>query len=781
MDSVVPHREARIGNAHWTDPLEAAQRYPYKPGSFWIGRSPIDDDHALGFDDDRHILLVANTRSGKGRAVIANNLALWEGSVVSIDPKGENAMLTARRRGTGSQDCDGLGHDVYVLDPFNTTSPDRIGHDLRAYYNPLADLDPNDPELPRYAARIAESMLMTLNKNDSSWDKKGGSMIETLILHVVTSPDFDPHERNLVTVRKLLLAGDQKAYTALKDMGVDDVAHPIELLWQAVIDNPACAGILSDRAHGFLNSYHSNKKYFDSVVTSADDHTKWIDSQGIREVLAGSPNCYRTFKLHEIKDHPKGIAIYLCLPQSDMQSYARWQRMMVELLIAAMQKTQTRPRNGHRVLFSLDEFAGLGKMERIQRASAEIAGAGVKLFLAVQGLNQLEEVYDKGWETFVGSSGLQFYFDIRDNFTLDYLQKALGETEIIRTTQSTNFSKTFQISEGTSTSISEGTSTSETRGGHTGWNKSRSGGKSRQWGSNFGSSSGFAYGPHIFFPGFERTTNYGSNHGHSSGGSHQRGWQHGKSGGENWSSQTGTTYQTQHGTQRTESHGGSEGGGTSQSVHKKPLLTYDEANLLIARIDNPDHVAYPGLMLVRVAGQAPILVRRVYYDQDPLFVRRFDRHPDHPFVPYEPPQLVEIPEPEPEPAPQETGWRWQVADIDQLKSGYYPEADNFENVIIDRPTMDRSGFLGIKPIYGYRKHARFLMNHEELLIYEYVERGLFDVFYIPLNEILDLTMKGNDSTRIIVIHGPNGQTFAFKTNTPDFFKDAITNAVNGRF
>ena len=641
MNSVGQRHENKIGNAHWMDPVDTAEGYPHKPGAFWIGRSPIDDDHALGFDDDRHVLLVANTRSGKGRAVIANNLALWPGSIVSIDPKGENAMLTARRRGKGSQYCDGMGHEVFVLDPFNTTDPNRIGHEMRAYYNPLADLDPHDPELPRYAAWIAESMLVTLNKNDSSWDKKGGSMIEALILHVVTSPDFETRERNLVTVRRLLMAGDLKAHEVLKDMGIDDVSHPIELLWQAVIDNPTCGGILSDIGHSFLNSYQLNQKYFDSVTTSAGDHTKWIDSQGMRDVLAGSPTNYRTFNIDDVKNHPKGIAVYLCLPQADMASYARWQRMMVDLLVAAMQKSQTKPVNGNRVLFSFDEFAGLGKMDRIQRASAEIAGAGVKLFLAVQGLNQLKEIYQDGWETFVGSAGLQYYFDIRDNFTLDYLQKSLGETEIIRTTQSTNFAKTFQVSEGTSTSLSEGTSTSETRGGHTGWNKGRSGGKSRQWGKQSGSSSGFAYGPHIFFPGLEKTTNYGSNSGKNSGGGKQSGWQSGTSGGDSWSNQEGTSYQTQSGSQRTESHGGSEGGGTSQSIHKKPLLTYDEAQQLLARIDNPEHIAYPGLALVRIAGQAPMLVRRTYHDQDPQFVRCFDPHPDHPFVAYEAPKVIE--------------------------------------------------------------------------------------------------------------------------------------------
>ena len=284
-------------------------------------------------------------------------------------------------------------------------------------------------------------MLVTLNKNDSSWDKKGGSMIEALILHVVTSPDFETRERNLVTVRRLLMAGDLKAHEVLKDMGIDDVSHPIELLWQAVIDNPTCGGILSDIGHSFLNSYQLNQKYFDSVTTSAGDHTKWIDSQGMRDVLAGSPTNYRTFNIDDVKNHPKGIAVYLCLPQADMASYARWQRMMVDLLVAAMQKSQTKPSTATAFYSASMNLRASAKWIAFNELLPKLQARGVKLFLAVQGLNQLKEIYQDGWETFVGSAGLQYYFDIRDNFTLDYLQKSLGETEIIRTTQSTNLLK----------------------------------------------------------------------------------------------------------------------------------------------------------------------------------------------------------------------------------------------------------------------------------------------------------------------------------------------------
>ena len=656
-EEIGERREKRVADAQWMLPDEAAARFPFQPGAFWIGRDPLNSDNAIGFNDDRHILLVAGTRSGKGRAVIVNNLALWPGSVVSIDPKGENAMLTANRRGAGSDYCDGLGQDVYVLDPFNTVDEARIGDELRAYYNPLADMDADDPELPRFAARIAESMMFNINKNDPSWDKKGGSMIEALIMHVKTSSDFEENERNLVTVRRLLMAGDTKAIEALKAHGIDELPSPIEMLWQAVVENPACDGILSDMGSSFLHSCRSNMRYFDSVKTSAEDHTKWIDSRGMRSILSGENTARRTFSLDELKENAQGISVYLCLPQADMPTYARWQRMMIDLMVAAMQKTQTKPANGHRVLFCLDEFAGLGKMDRVRTASAEAAGAGVKLFIAVQGLGQLEEVYEKGWETFVGNAGLQLYFDLKDNFTLEYLQKALGETEVVRTTQTTSESTTRQTTTGTSESVSRGTSETTSRGGQAGWSKGKSGGTNkssalnqggnRTWSRNEGSSRTKNFGPWSFFSfnfeGRSAGTNWGSsrgggsNWGRSRTSGENRGWSEGSSGGRNWSQSTAESVQHQSSTQHSESEGESSGTGTSQSVHKRSLLTFDEANKLFSRIDDSDHPAYPGFIVARVAGQDPMIVRRANYDQDSAFVRCFDPHPDHEFIPWKHP------------------------------------------------------------------------------------------------------------------------------------------------
>ena len=84
-------------------------------------------------------MTTAGTRSGKGVNLIIPNLlgiAPYSGSFVVIDPKGENAAITARRQ-------EELGREVIILNPWNLL-------DMRNDpYNPFDLID--DPEEYHYA------------------------------------------------------------------------------------------------------------------------------------------------------------------------------------------------------------------------------------------------------------------------------------------------------------------------------------------------------------------------------------------------------------------------------------------------------------------------------------------------------------------------------------------------------------------------------------------------------------------------------------------------------
>src|SRR5436305_4292498 len=89
------------------------------------------------YAEDRHLATVGRTRSGKGATVIVPALLEARHSVVVIDPKGQNAAITAARRRA-------MGQDVFVLNPFglHTGAPWRLP---RHRYNPLAQLKIGKP------------------------------------------------------------------------------------------------------------------------------------------------------------------------------------------------------------------------------------------------------------------------------------------------------------------------------------------------------------------------------------------------------------------------------------------------------------------------------------------------------------------------------------------------------------------------------------------------------------------------------------------------------------
>ena len=93
-----------------------------------------------------------------------------------------------------------------------------------------------------------------------------------------------------------------------------------------------------------------------------------------------------------------------------------------------------------------------------------MAGFGMQLWGIVQDLSQLEGIYDKGWETFVGNSGVLQYFGSRDQRTAEYFSKLCGVTTMEKFSFSNAiasvFSSTSGQGAGNSTSGTTTTSTS---------------------------------------------------------------------------------------------------------------------------------------------------------------------------------------------------------------------------------------------------------------------------------------------------------------------------------
>ncbi len=364
-------------------------------------------DRLIGIDDNRHIMTIAGSRTGKS-VTLVNNLLFYRGSVLALDPKGELAAITAERRAA-------LGQKVCILDPFNIT-PARLGR-YRTSFNPLALLDPASETIIEDAGLISDALVVAGGK-DPHWDESARALIEGLLLHIATDPAFE-NQRNLLTLRRLIgqaliLTGDGENFALEREMlrnaarlqAADATAHLGQVVEQAVRD--------------FFERPPNERA---GVLSTTRRHTKLFDYQAMRRVLEG-----HDFNLRELKTAPRGMTVYLCLPAIRMGLCSRWLRLFINLLLDAMERERTIP--ACPVLTCLDEFPVLGHMRQIEDAAGQIASFGVKLWVVLQDWGQGKALYKDRWETFAGNAGIMQFFGNNDLQTTEYVSKRLGKTVI---------------------------------------------------------------------------------------------------------------------------------------------------------------------------------------------------------------------------------------------------------------------------------------------------------------------------------------------------------------
>lgn len=370
---------------------------------------------ALGIGDDRHVVLCAGSRAGKGRSCLIPTLLEYEGSVLAIDPKGELANVTARRRRQ-------LGQRVCILDPFGVTAA-RLGP-FRTGFNPLRLLTPESPTLIADAGLVADAVVIGSAQADPHWDESARNLIEGIILHVATYPKYES-ERTLVTVRELL----KRAFDKVRDLPDDFEGEPppqvrAELIHNAELvagSNPGLSAALEGAARDFYDKADRERA---SVLSVALRNTKFLDYPEIRACLSS-----HGFDLAGLKTAKGGLTVYLCLPAGRMATCNRWFRLFVNLMLEAMERERSKPQVP--VLAVLEEFHVLGYMQQIEVAAGLAAGFGMKLLIVLQDLTQLKRHYKDGWETFLGNAGMMIFFGNNDMTTLDYISKRCGQTSLI--------------------------------------------------------------------------------------------------------------------------------------------------------------------------------------------------------------------------------------------------------------------------------------------------------------------------------------------------------------
>lgn len=348
--------------------------------------------HPFFLKNKKHVLIMASTRSGKGYSLIIPHLLRYPGSAFVLDPKGENAFVTGSRR-------EKINDKVLYLDPFGIS-----GKKVRARFNPLAHFTPENMEAESKA--LAAALVMGEFGKRDHWTSSARQLVAAIILFVVTTPLIPPEEKDLRTVRQIMLA---RISSALKEMSESDAAD----------------GLLSLLATSFINT---PKTEFGSILSTAQRETEILDNPFILESLSASGEGEEI----DFSDwHKETMTVFLCLSAPMFPIFNRWLRLVLTSALDEMTHVLNPP--SLPVCFMLDELATLGHLQLVEDAVGLSAGYGVQLVNVFQDVAQMRDLYKGRWASFISNSGVKAVFSLNDYDTAFYWSQTLG-TRLFETT-----------------------------------------------------------------------------------------------------------------------------------------------------------------------------------------------------------------------------------------------------------------------------------------------------------------------------------------------------------
>jgi type IV secretion system protein VirD4 len=385
----------------------------------------------MSYGGERHAIIFGPNGSGKGTRLLVPNLLQSSGrSIFVIDPKGELAAITAPYRRT-------LG-PVVIINPFGVLTDVPGYEDLKsAGFNPLARLDPHAPGFNAKASLLADALVISDGK-ERHWSDSARALLAALIMFTVmearqalspealamAGPDVgfagEPQTPTMARVRELLCLASEEPAARNEYRGAGIPALALAMMKTSI------AGLRNKAAQ-----FTDWNREIQGIASTAKIQTEAFDDDEIAADLAKDG-----IDFHQLKERP--TTVYLILPPEMMDRQAKWLRLLVT---SALQSAMRYRKKGEpRILFMLDEFAGLGHMQIIETLWAQVRGYGIQILPVFQDLTQLQDIYGKRWETFIGMAGAVVSFAPNDLTTAEWLSERAGETT--RTVKSQSFNVT---------------------------------------------------------------------------------------------------------------------------------------------------------------------------------------------------------------------------------------------------------------------------------------------------------------------------------------------------
>lgn len=392
------------------------QKYPKRDGNkrpmYSPRKSVVSKIELLRDGGNTHLFAFCPTRSGKGVGMVIPTLLTWPHSVMVNDPKGEAYALSGGFRKA-------VGHNVIKFEP---ACLDGTG----ARWNPLDEIRIFSPHDVSDAQMIMSMACDPKGEGlDDYFDKAGYEFLTALALHM----RYAERDGSLAGVAYFLgdpnWDNDKQMYTHMMQSKHDPEGR---MGWMDLAGKPTQTHpMVANAAKTMLNKEDKDRS---GVLSTA----KSLLSLYLDPIIAKNTSC-SDFLVRDLMTGEKPVALYFVVGPSDMERMTPLTRLFYSLFIRRnavdmkFEGGRSVANYTHPLLMIIDEAISLRKLPILQEALSYVAGYGIRMFLLVQDITQVEDLYgDK--QTFDSGAETRVVYAPNKIETAEKLARMSGKTTI---------------------------------------------------------------------------------------------------------------------------------------------------------------------------------------------------------------------------------------------------------------------------------------------------------------------------------------------------------------
>lgn len=362
----------------------------------------------LQFYGNEFISIGAPTRSGKGVSIVIPNLLTYPDSVVVLDIKMENWLLTAGFRAKYQ--------DVFLFAP---KSEDGRSH----RYNPLDYIDRDDTKRMADVQNIANIFYPADDPKDAFWQNQAQRIFTGLVLYMMETPNRPCTMSELI---KLTTPTSMPLHEWIPTIINERKSTPI------VINNETGETRVKELSVECIEAMMAYVNVDSDNTRSSILATLMSPLNVFTDPSVATATSHSDFRLDDVRK--KKMTIYVGIQPNELSRFSKLLNVFFSQLINI--NTRVLPEHDERLKYQclvlLDEFTSLGRVDIIQKSIAYIAGYNVRLMPIFQSVSQVEDAYGRdGANAILSNIACQVEFTPTTIEQAEHLSKRLG-TETVK-------------------------------------------------------------------------------------------------------------------------------------------------------------------------------------------------------------------------------------------------------------------------------------------------------------------------------------------------------------